>query len=265
MKINKTILLTCLLVSGLANSQEFYTCVPKKDWWDSMIKSNTITQSDIKKIVKEQHVKRWNEIIHLTPHSAQREFKQVLPAGKYRVIAAAGGGEKHVKEFSINTHREFKACVGEAGKDGVNGGHTSSSGGQGFKGGGGMGYDGRYEGGTIIKSGDFCSRSGEGYGPGFAGQDLNADGASVEKDVYCNSVQDQQNGGAGGRGGTGCYGGASGGFGHGGGGSGGGGSYFKIAGISPLILKGGDGVRGGNGVGGKGAKPDGYVIIERWE
>ena len=33
MRINKITLLASLFVSGITIAQEFYTCVPKKDWW----------------------------------------------------------------------------------------------------------------------------------------------------------------------------------------------------------------------------------------
>ncbi len=38
MKINKKILLASMLVTNLVSAQEYYTCVPKKDWWKNMIK-----------------------------------------------------------------------------------------------------------------------------------------------------------------------------------------------------------------------------------
>ena len=39
-KVNKITMLTVLLVTGIVNAQEFYTCVPKKSWWENIVKNN---------------------------------------------------------------------------------------------------------------------------------------------------------------------------------------------------------------------------------
>ena len=116
--ISKFALLVSLLtINTTANS--FYQCVPKKSW---------------------------KRIAYLTPSSPQHLFQQFLLAGKYRVIAAGGGGEQVIKEFTLTTATEFKACAGEV---------KSLSG---FV--DGMGYDGKY----IGKNNDR-----KGYGKGKAG------------------------------------------------------------------------------------------------
>ena len=96
-KISKIILAASLLASGITTAQEFYTCVPKRDWWIEMVREGS---------------KKWKKIIHLTPQSPQSDFQQTLQPGKYKVIAAGGGGEPETKEFTLTSSQEFKACAG---------------------------------------------------------------------------------------------------------------------------------------------------------
>ncbi len=46
-KTSKITLLSAMLLAGVVNAQEFYTCVPKKSWWGDVIKSNVPSASDI--------------------------------------------------------------------------------------------------------------------------------------------------------------------------------------------------------------------------
>ena len=41
-KISKIILTASLLASGITTAQEFYTCVPKKDWWVDLVREATL-------------------------------------------------------------------------------------------------------------------------------------------------------------------------------------------------------------------------------
>ena len=240
-KISKITMIGSLLVTGIVNAQEFYTCVPNDDWVKNLVKET------IKKT-------QWKKIIHLTPASNLSEFKQTLPAGKYRVIASGAGGSEQIREFTLNSSYEFKACVGQAGEDNKN-----SNGGAG---GGGLGYDGIYCGG------------GGGGGVGFGGGDdrgggtrcLNirvynggyrtngkdgtqkSDLADNNVKLFCGGGGGDNNGFRGGKG-YGNYGGKGGvGYSESGGGGGGGGGYL------------GEGGRGGSansdetgfGLGGKG-------------
>ena len=308
-KISKIILMASLLASGITTAQEFYTCVPKKDWWLD--------------IVREGNKKQWKKIIHLTPQSPQSDFQQTLQAGKYRVTAAGAGGEPETKEFTLTTVSEFKACAGASGGDGTTASYKEFSGGGGG-GGGGNGYNGIYkgengkDGGCLKKNradivpcfnnkggeGDFIlatnaigsigGKGGSGGGGGVTSsgyQKLDSNGA-VSGNGGKGYGYGKGKGGDGGvadnvngygKGGEGCYsgGGGSGGYikkmpihnnsgllkvAHlAGNGGGGGGSYFAIVNIE-MILKGGDG-KDATDVNkyGKGAAPDGYVIIERLE
>ncbi len=189
--------------------------------------------------------KSWKRIAYLTPQSKQEEFKQLLESGKYKVTIAGGGGLAETKEFTLTKISEFKACAGEKGGD------ANEIGSRKGKGGGGMGYNGSYE-----------SHSEGGYGDIVS---------------YCESMAAGSNGG---KCGTGCHKGEEGGgYGmykklssNGGettikrraGGGGGGGSYFEVADIKKIVA-GGYGKSGTISSGGKGAGPDGYVIIEKWE
>ena len=234
-RISKITLLSAMFVAGVVNAQEFYTCVPKKSWWGDVIKSNVPSASDIVNALPKTNPApnnplSWQTIISLKPSSYQDEFKQTLYPGQYRVSAAAAGGERVIKEFTLTVPTEFKACVGASGVD--------AEGKEGGRGGGGMGYNGLYG----------------GYGKGEFGKD-GSDSIIIS---------------GGGRGGSGCHQGGDGGdyidkdTGYAAGG-GGGGSYFQILDIE-LVLKGGDGGDGGDGYRmteeGSGAKPDGYVKIE---
>ncbi len=230
MKINKKILLASILVTNLVAAQEYYTCVPKKDWWLDVVREGS---------------KKWKKIIHLTPQSKQEEFQQTLQPGKYRVTAAGGGGKPETKEFTLTTASEFKACAGEKGKDPV--GDT------GGEGGGGRGYLGDYEmhiktmymleepgihgfcdliGGNSVRCGRGCHRG------------LEGNNTATEKvytlDGAVHTVKTVSGGG------------------------GGGGSYFKVGDIK-IIFDGGYGESGTTKKYGKGAGPDGYIIIERLE
>ena len=115
-KISKITMLASLLVAGMVNAQEFYTCVPKKDWWID--------------IVKQANKKEWKEIIHLTSSSHQNNFTQTLNLGRYKVRISTDGSGFREEEFILNKSEEFKACVG------------SNSG-------GGNGYNGSYKGGIT--------------------------------------------------------------------------------------------------------------------
>ena len=255
-KTSKITLLSAVLLAGVVNAQEFYTCVPKKSWWIDVVKSG--------------QKKSWDKIIHLTPSSGQSQFKQYLQPGRYRVKAAAGGGQEEIKEFYLTKVYEFKACVGRMGSD-------EQENGNGGKGGGGMGYNGVYRGGdggvggeTIQDSmwGKEGTNGNIGGGYGGAGQA----GKGGEKGLVKVLVIDGADG-QGGYGGTGCYGGGGGGGGSGstdgvmrggGGQGGGGGSYFQVADVE-LILKGGNGERYREFIPGESFNLDGYVIIEKME
>ncbi len=237
--ISTTALVTSLILSSTTKAQKFYTCVPKKEW--------------IEKIAKE-----WKEIIHITPQSKQEEFRQTLPAGKYRVTAAGAGGKPEIKEFSIQSgyKAEFDFCVGTVGEDG--GDSVGGEPGAGGRGGHVICYLSSY--GKPVYCSPFFMFTGVG-GCGGSGKYAGANGMSGCTKSYevsgCSEVV-------------------------GGGGGGGGGSYLKMIKAYPkdavsrveVYLEGGgieykfEGGRGKdhNGLsGGKGAGPDGYIIIERWE
>ena len=208
--ISKFALLVSLLtINTTANS--FYQCIPKKSW---------------------------KRIAHLTPQSKQEEFKQTLQAGKYRVTAAGGGGRPEIKEFTLTSSQEFKACAGERAQDPV--GDIAG------KGGSGMGYQGRYD--YKIESDTRSNKEykASGYGKGERGQDCKE---VVEFFQYLPAT-----------GGEGCFIGGNGKstptienehlyylLGHGGG------SYFSVNNLE-MILK-------GNAI----SRNDGYVIIEKFE
>ena len=94
MKINKRILFACLLVSGIASAQEFYTCVPKKDWWNNMIRNNVVSIDDTEKIVKE-NVKK---IVKETLEEKDKERWQLLTKQELRkdmpIIGLSSGSYK---------------------------------------------------------------------------------------------------------------------------------------------------------------------------
>ena len=117
--ISKFVMLASLLVMN-TTANSFYQCVPKKSW---------------------------KRIVYLTPYSPQHLFQQFLQAGRYRVIAAGGGGEQVTKEFTLTTATEFKACAGERAG--------------GSKLGDGMGYEGKYKN---------TSKNTKGYGKGQFGK-----------------------------------------------------------------------------------------------
>ncbi len=251
MKISKITILASMLTVNLVAAQEYYTCVPKKDWWANIVKQNVPNASDIRQIVKEEVIKNLNwRPINLTPNSEVIEFQQKLQPGKYKVIAAGAGGEEEERIFILYTATKFKACVGGKSENGTDGGYYYAGGFSG-KGGDGKGYKGEYKGGKgCYDDGvNWICRDGSGYGEGVAGK----------AGKYLKSA-----GSTGGIGGKGCYGGGAGGTGYGGSGGGGGGSYFEIGNLK-LILKGGDGKNGSEGKGAEGILTDGYIKIEKLE
>ena len=222
-RISKITMVTTLLMAGVVNAQEFYTCVPKKSWWKDTIKESVPSANDIANAMPKSNNQpvSWSTILNLRPSSYQDEFKQTLYPGKYRVSAAAAGGERVIKEFTLTVPTEFKACVGARGGE--------PSGKKGGYGGGGMGYDGAYG----------------GYGKGKFGE--SGFSSAIPSNVSF------------GEGGLGCYRGGYGGtytasdndgVGLAGGG---GGSYFAMDGVIELVLKGGDGA----------TTSDGYIKIEQ--
>ncbi len=240
-KISKITILTALFIGGIVNAQEFYTCVPKRNWWLDIVREGNLKN-------------KWELIIDLTPNLNVELYKQKLYPGKYRIRAAGAGGKEELKEFTIKETATFKACVGRGSGAG---GYGFGYDGRGGNGGGGMGYKGAYDGGLGGQHGENAYTGqglpGSGYGKGAPG-----DGASW--------------GGHSGTGGNGCYGGGGGGWGWfadgrsegtGGGGGGGAGSYFQISNLE-IILRGANGGRGSWGSGGHGSR-DGFIKIEKWE
>ena len=71
MKINKKILLASMLTANLVAAQEYYTCVPKKDWWKSTIKESIKEQKKEEwKFIRSANVKRkknWTKSLFLAP------------------------------------------------------------------------------------------------------------------------------------------------------------------------------------------------------
>lgn len=325
MKISKIAIFTILILNGTVKSQEFYTCIPNDDWVKGKAKEE-ITDTYIQNIVKKTILtSKWTLVRKLTPFSAQSEFKGTLPAGRYRVTAAGAGGPEQTREFTLTYSQEYKACVGQAGRNSENN--------NGGAGGGGMGYGGIYcgggggdgTGGTDGGGGSYCLNKfignggwgetenydgkqsylngiktfyggggGDSSGPcGFKGGKGYGDNGGKGGKAWCEDINRVdfvagaggggggylgEGGGGGssadnagfGLGGTGCYGGGGGAGGYAsfvsGGGGGGGGSYFEV-GNTRMVLQGGNGLQGEllNTDGGKGAGPDGYVIIEKWE
>ena len=208
-KISKISMVASLLVAGIVNAQEFYTCVPKKDWWIDVVREGS---------------KRWIKIDYGIGNTE-------LLSGKYRIRGAGAGGPEKIKEFTIENRTEIKeVCIGKSGKD-----SNDSSGGK-----GGetvcVNYEGKLSGG-IFKN-DSCSllRIGDGGNKGV-GKEYGCDGVKGTG-KYTTTCEDR------------------------GGGGGGGGSYATI-GDMEFKFSGGDGMSCSNG--GKGASPDGYVIIEKLE
>jgi len=55
-QISKITMMASLLLAGMVNAQEFYTCVPKKSWW-----SDVMTES-VEKGIDKTKVKKWRLI-----------------------------------------------------------------------------------------------------------------------------------------------------------------------------------------------------------
>lgn len=279
---NKIILIASLFATGLANSQEFYTCVPRKNW---------VSLEEMKELLKTIKTNTpppipkngvWKEKILLTPDSIQSEFKQTLQAGKYKVTAAGAGTKPVVREFILNEAAEFKACAGLRG--GERGGvqkdenvYDGIGGGAGGGGGSGIGYNGVYSGvlkkgytgedyrlirgikgkagkGVMLGSkggdGGCCSKDskgqdgsdGGGYGKGYAGK--GGKGSKGGGKILDDSVKGRDYPEYG-KGGYGCYSG-------GGGGGGAGGAGFwekgsKKKGTYVVAVRADEGVEGGGG------------------
>ena len=235
MKMNKKVLLTSLLVTNLVTAQEFYTCVPKKDYFLELIREGN---------------KKWNKIIHITTQSKPEEFRQTLQPGKYRVRGAGAGGTEEVYEFNAYSKKELDFCVGisgEDGKDSVEGKHGEAGVG---------GYVRCYQ-RTFIQTNGLPWVGGLGGKGRYAGHNGKYGCKKILVEVSdCNKV-------------------------YGGGGGGGGGSYLKVKDITgsrphdgtsyifqedfEYEFSGGNGEDGAELLGGKGAGPDGYIIIEKWE
>ena len=87
-QISKVSMLASLLVAGIVNAQEFYTCVPKKSWWGDVIRENVekgvrkgqrqewtyITTIDFTKIINDDNLNKDNLSI----------FNGFLSPGTYR-------------------------------------------------------------------------------------------------------------------------------------------------------------------------------------
>ncbi len=92
-KTSKITILASLLVAGMVNAQEFYTCVPKKSWWKNTmsesIKSSVLSANDIAnavaKGIKESNKKEWR-LVNIFTSSWSSRIDFPLSAGKYKVI-----------------------------------------------------------------------------------------------------------------------------------------------------------------------------------
>ncbi len=156
-QISKISLLSAMLVATMVNAQEFYTCVPKRNWWSDLIKDGV--EKGVTEGKKEIEENKWETIIDLTTDSNPVELKQALLPGKYRVTVAVAGvgmdGEKKVRIFTLDKKEEFKACIEVSGG---NGGDKYSIGKATYIGGGGGGGGGSYfeigEVKLLLKGGD---------------------------------------------------------------------------------------------------------------
>ncbi len=109
MKINKMTMLSVLLLSGLVRSQEYYTCVPKKDWWANIVKQNVPTNNKI-------------EGLFLCPQgykiSGTGEYRSCVPCskGEYKnVISDSGCMKCPVGTYAPSEGRSYCSLC-EAGK-----------------------------------------------------------------------------------------------------------------------------------------------------
>ena len=313
-RVSKVTLLSAMLIAGIVNAQEFYTCVPKKSWWKDTIKESIPSEEILKEIkeslsnnfqnadklaeiiakgIRNSKKTVWKKIVDLKITSPISDFKQVLQPGYYRVTAAAAGSQEVIKEFSVITPSDFKACVGAGGGGGRGYDGYYGGGGSGRNTGGcgdSSGYGGGYGGGGGGGSGGCvdstkCSGGGSSGGSGGTGGSGNSGYGGIGRNnckANCSRKHCGSDGGEGIGGGRGGYGGSgsggnggypgggggNGGYGcsggGGGGGGGGAGSYFQVADFE-LILKGGDGKPAEGYAGGDGAGPDGYVIVEKME
>lgn len=81
-KISKITMVASLLVVGIVNAQEFYTCVPKKDWL-----KNTIKES-----VKEQKKEEWKLIDSVDVIKKKNWYEDLLkvPIGNIKIRLLKG-------------------------------------------------------------------------------------------------------------------------------------------------------------------------------
>ncbi len=104
MKINKKILLASMLVTNLVSAQEYYTCVPKKNWWLKIVKEGT---------------KKFGIIKFFTNTSlSEKYFKESLEPGRYKITLSTGEGVLITKEYILDERYDFDACIGVLSKDG---------------------------------------------------------------------------------------------------------------------------------------------------
>ena len=78
-KVSKITMLTALFVAGMVNAQEFYTCVPKKSWWENIVKNNC----------KNSNHSKWNLIKDVNFSNVINQITEVkfnISPGKYKLV-----------------------------------------------------------------------------------------------------------------------------------------------------------------------------------
>ena len=97
-----------MLVAGVVNAQEFYTCVPKKNWWKDTIKEGVPSANDIANAVKgaipQQPSSGWKLVKRL---EFKNQYLENMEFGKYKV----GFCGKESKSFSILSGERIKIEV----------------------------------------------------------------------------------------------------------------------------------------------------------
>ena len=87
--VSKITVLSAMLLAGVVNAQEFYTCVPKKNWWKDTIKESVPSVDSLKNVIRESvknGIKDEKERFVFVRAIRAKETYIDLQPGSYRIL-----------------------------------------------------------------------------------------------------------------------------------------------------------------------------------
>lgn len=93
-KLSKIIIFTGLLVSRVIVAQEFYTCVPKKDWWIDIVREGSKKEWELVEEIKISYQEKTYDIyVNNNKFKLFSKYKVVLKAGEYKFVYDSFGNK----------------------------------------------------------------------------------------------------------------------------------------------------------------------------